>query len=191
MEVDSSSLFSMIDRMLGGKGKAGQMARDLTEIERALSDILLSLLLTSLQSAWTDSGDLALEVASVETSLQFVQIVPPDETVALVLLSVQMDTFQGGMCLCLPYSFLKKALEIKDPKRRQTKQRSYTQAIAHRLQTASASCTARVGVTSFTVGQVVALEVGQVFPFQQVSQNGYANSEKYHWAKLKYLSASI
>ena len=176
MEVDCSSLFSMIDRMLGGSGKAGQVTRDLTEIERALCDILFGLLLDSLQSAWADFGGLAVEVASAETSLQFVQIVPPDETVALVLLSVQMGTFRGGMCLCLPYSFLKKALEVKDSKHRQAKQRSYTREMAHRLQTASASCTARVGVTSVTVGQIVALEVGQVFPFQKVSQNGHANN---------------
>ncbi len=178
MEVDFSSLFSMIDRMLGGSGKAGQVTRDLTEIERALCDVLLGLLQTSLESAWTDFGGLALEMVSAETSLQFVQIVPPDETVALVLLNIQMGTFRGGMCLCLPASFLKTALEFKDSQHRRAKQRSYAKEMAHRLQTASASCTARVGVTSVTVEQIVALEVGQVFPLQRVSQNGHTNSEK-------------
>ena len=163
--------------MLGGEGKAGPVTKDLTGIERAFSDILLGLL-AALRSAWADFGGLAVEVASAKTSLQFVRIVPPDETVALVLLSVQMGTFQGGMCLCLPYSFLKKALEFKDSKHRQAKQRSYTKGMAHRLRTTSASCTARVGVASVTVGQVVALEVGQVLPLQKVSQNGHANNEK-------------
>ncbi len=46
----------------------------------------------------------------METSPQFVQIVPGNDTVVLVLFEVRIGEFQGAMSLCIPYLLIKPIL---------------------------------------------------------------------------------
>ena len=110
LEIDFGILFSMLDRLLGGKGAAGKVVRDLTDIEKVLAGNVLELALSDLKAAWEAVLPVTFTVASMETSAQFVQIVPGNDTVVLMLFEIRIGEFRGAMSLCIPYLLIKPIL---------------------------------------------------------------------------------
>lgn len=169
-EIDFGILFSMIDRLLGGKGAAGKVVRDLTDIEKMLSGNIVEMGLADLKTAWETVLPLEFGVASLETSSQFVQIVPGNDTIVLVLFEIRIGEFQGAMSLCIPYLLLKPILGKLSTQRWIVSDRkkiaSHSDQLAKRLNTTAVPCVARLGRTSLSVADLAGLTVGQVLPMQ-------------------------
>lgn len=170
-EVDFGILFSMLDRLLGGKGAAGKIVRDLTDIEKVLAGHIVDMGLNDLKMAWETVARLDFTVASMETSPQFVQIVPGNDTIVLVLFEIRMGEFQGAMSLCIPYLLIKPILNKLNAQRwfvsdRKKAASLHGRQLAQRLNTTTVPCIARLGVASLTVADIVNMEVGQVVPMQ-------------------------
>ena len=169
-EMDFGILFSMMDRLLGGKGAAGKVIRDLTDIEKMLSGNIVELGLSDLKTAWETVLPLDFGVASMETSSQFVQIVPGNDTVVLVLFEIRMGEWQGAMSLCIPYLLLKPILGKLSTQRwfvsDRKKAATHSGELASRLNTTAVPCVARLGRASLTVADLASLSVGQVLPMQ-------------------------
>ena len=168
-EIDFGILFSMLDRLLGGKGAAGKVVRDLTDIEKTLSSHIVDMGLADLKTAWDAVLPMEFDLVSMETSPQFVQIVPGNDTVVLILFEIRMGEFSGAMSLCVPYLMLKPILGKLSTQRWLTSDRkkhtvSHGGELARRLHTTRVVCIARLGVSALTVADLVALEVGQVVP---------------------------
>lgn len=170
-EMDFGIFFSMLDRLLGGKGASGKIVRDLTDIEKALAGNIVELALSDLKMAWETVLPLEFVVDSVESSPQFVQIVPGNDTVVLVLFEVRMGGFKGAMSLCIPYLLIKPILNRLSTQRwfasdRKKNDPTHGRLMAQRLNTTAVPCVARLGVASLTVADLVTLEVGQVVPMR-------------------------
>ena len=171
LEMDFGLFFAMLNRLLGGKGAAGKIVRDLTDIEKLLAGNIVEMALTDLKAAWETVLPLDFVVASMETSSQFVQIVPGNDTIVLVLFDIRMGDFQGAMSLCIPYLLIKPILNKLSAQRwfvsdRKKNAATHGPLLAQRLNTTTVPCIARLGVASLTVAGLVALEVGQVVPMQ-------------------------
>ena len=171
LEMDFGIFFSMLDRLLGGKGASGKIVRDLTDIEKVLASNITELALADLKAAWETVLPLEFVVASMETSPQFVQIVPGNDTVVLVLFNIRMGEFQGAMSLCIPYLLIKPILNRLSAQRwfvsdRKKNDATYGRLLAERLNTTAVPCIARLGVSSLTVADIAGLEVGQVVPMR-------------------------
>ena len=170
-EMDFSILFSMLDRLLGGKGAAGKVVRDLTDIEKVLARNVIEMALADLKAAWEAVLPLEFDVASMETNSQFVQIVPGNDTVVLMLFEVRIGDYQGAMSLCIPYLLIKPILSKLNTQRwfvsdRKKASAAHGSLLAQRLNTTAVPCAARLGVASLTVADLAALELGQVIPMQ-------------------------
>lgn len=168
-EIDFGILFSMLDRLLGGKGAAGKVVRDLTDIEKTLSGHIVDMALADLKAAWEAVLPVDFDLVSMETSPQFVQIVPGNDTVVLILFEIRIGEFSGAMSLCVPYLLLKPILGKLSTQRWLTSDRkkrtvSHGGEMARRLHTTRVACIARLGVSALTVADLVSLEVGQVIP---------------------------
>ena len=171
LEMDFGLFFSMLDRLLGGKGASGKIVRDLTDIEKVLAGNIVELALADLKTAWETVLPLDFVVASLETSPQFVQIVPGNDTVVLVLFEIRMGDFQGAMSLCVPYLLIKPILNKLSAQRwfvsdRKKNAAAHGRQLAQRLNTTAVPCIARLGVASLTVADLALLEVGQVVPMR-------------------------
>ncbi len=182
-EMDFGILFSMLDRLLGGKGAAGKVVRDLTDIEKMLAGSIIEMGLTDLQTAWETVLPLDLAVASMETSPQFVQIVPGNDTIVQVLFQIRMGEYQGAMSLCIPYLLLKPILAKLSTQRwlasdRKKTSHSHAQELALRLNTTAVPCVARLGRASVTVSDLVSLTVGQVLPMEVCPASGDPHAPK-------------
>ena len=106
LEMEFGLVFTMIDRMLGGPGKAiGR--NNLTDIERPLLRQTIERMFAALKSAWEGVVVVNPTVEGTETSAQFVQIAPPSDVAVTILFEVRMGGARHAMSLCIPYQTLK------------------------------------------------------------------------------------
>ena len=103
LEIDPAITFSIIDRLFGGEGKSKKYNRDLTDIEKAVTESIVVRLLGSIRESWSQVIDLRPRLTHVETNPQFAQIVPPTEMVLLVSLETRVNETEGMINLCFPY----------------------------------------------------------------------------------------
>ena len=105
LDIAPTLSYAVIDRMLGGDPSPGDtVRRPLTEIESRLMGRVVEAFLSQLKNSWENIVDLTLEVESVESNPQLVQIVPPNEVVILVGFEVLLGKNRGMMNLCIPFN---------------------------------------------------------------------------------------
>jgi flagellar motor switch protein FliM len=110
LDINPHLVFPMIDRILGGPGRASIQVRELTEIERALVSRILRKLLVDLQQAWAQVGRFDVRLLNLETNPQFVQLTSPNDIAILVTFDVRVGEVEGVMSLCLPFAMLEPVL---------------------------------------------------------------------------------
>ena len=109
LDINPSLLFPMIDRLLGGGSDTGPPSRrPLTEIELRLVARITSLFLVEMHQAWENVIELDLDIASVESNPQLVQIVPPNEVVVLISFELTIGDVRGMMNLCIPFNSIER-----------------------------------------------------------------------------------
>ena len=103
VDFNPTLTFSLVDRMFGGNGKILESDRELTGIERSVLGRLVQKLYNDLVRAWDNIVKLEIEQKSFETNPQFIQVVPPGETVVVVSFQIKLFQSTGLLTLCYPY----------------------------------------------------------------------------------------
>lgn len=103
LETNPAFIFPIIDLLFGGTGDMPQRLRELTDIELGVLKKLNTRLLDNLAYAWSDIAQLQPQIESMETNPRFIQLVSPNETVAVITLSTQIGKVEGMANLCWPY----------------------------------------------------------------------------------------
>ncbi|MDR3707096.1 MAG: FliM/FliN family flagellar motor switch protein [Capsulimonadaceae bacterium] len=177
-DIDLDILFVMLERLLGGSGEGNIKTRKaLTDIEKVLSTNTVRVALTDLTTAWENVVRLQYAVVSLDTSAQFVQIVPNNDTVVLVLMELRVGEHQGSMSFCIPYLLLKPVLAKLNAQHWFTSKVKKVSAdmgprLAARLrETARVPCVARLGVSRVTVDTLANLKVGQMLPLTATAKS--------------------
>ena len=103
VDFNPTLTYAFVERMFGGSGKVLDTGRELTGIERSLMSRIVKVIYKELEDAWAHICPVKIEQVSLETNPQFVQIVPPGETV--IVISFQLKLFQstGLITICYPY----------------------------------------------------------------------------------------
>ncbi|NLG85997.1 MAG: flagellar motor switch protein FliM [Firmicutes bacterium] len=167
LELNPALAFALLERLLGGKATVGTDVRSLTDIELAVVERLLSLVLGVLSEAWVHVSPLKLELERMETNPQFVQIIAPTEMVALVSFQVKVDDAEGLFNFCYPYLVLKPVapklsahhwFSAMDPRVAPANQEILRQRLIH----TKVPITARLGHAKITVRELLNLQIGDV-----------------------------
>lgn len=95
--------FSIIDRMFGGHGKTLETERELTGIEKATMTRMTGKLFEQLTKSWEHLVKIDIVQRTFETNPQFIQIVPPGETVVVISFQVKLFQSTGLLTICYPY----------------------------------------------------------------------------------------
>lgn len=106
LEVHPNVAYAMLDRLLGGVGNAPTKINTLTEIETTIMERIFSRAFDSLAEAWKTVLDISPRMEAMETNPQFMQIVSPNETIALISLSTKIGDTTGMINLCIPHVVL-------------------------------------------------------------------------------------
>lgn len=167
LEIDPAITFSMIDRLFGGKGNAGKVSRDLTDIEQSVMEGIIVRILANMREAWTTVIDLRPRLGQIETNPQFAQIVPPNEMVVLVTLSAKIGDEEGMINICIPYltiepiiSKLSSQFWFSSVRKSSTTQ--YLGTLKEKLSTVDMDIVAEIGSINLPIGDVLSLKAGDV-----------------------------
>ncbi len=111
IDISTNLIYTIIDRLLGGAGVEKQELRGFTEIELSLLKRMMQKIVNDLKDAWSNVIDAMPILEKIETNPQFAQIVPPNETIALVTMNVKIGSLEGMMNICIPYILLEPILD--------------------------------------------------------------------------------
>jgi flagellar motor switch protein FliM len=103
VDFNPTLTFSVIDRLFGGHGKIMEAERELTSIERSVMANLVHRMYGELQKSWANLVEIQIEQKSFETNPQFIQIVPPGETVVVISFQIKLFQSTGLLTICYPY----------------------------------------------------------------------------------------
>jgi flagellar motor switch protein FliM len=167
MEVNPNIAYAMLDRMLGGQGNSQSNLSSLTEIETIVMERIFTRALDSFQEAWKSIIDLEIEMDVLEVNPQFMQMVSPNETVAVISLSTKVGDATGMINFCLPHVVLEPIMpklsahywlstqqKVREPKEIET--------LEKRVKKARLPVIADLGYSSIQVSEFLQLAVGDV-----------------------------
>ena len=111
MEISPALSFTMIDRLLGGVGTENKQNRDLTEIEKSVIEKRMEYMIALFKEAWAEVYEVTPQFVTLETNPQFIQIVAPNEMVALVTVEIVIGGIYGMLNICLPFMVLEPIMD--------------------------------------------------------------------------------
>ncbi len=171
LEVNPNIAYTLLDRLFGGFGGTFDEINDLTEIEQVVIERVFSNALDSFREAWKTVVDTDPRHEALETNPQFMQIVSPNETIALISLSVKVGDATGMMNLCIPHL----TLEPYMPKLsinnlfftpRKDRNPDEEQVLERRVQKTKVDLIAELGETSITIEEFLQMQVGDVLKLE-------------------------
>ena len=111
LDFNPSIVLAFVDRMFGGRGKGISTERELTGIEKSVMAKITARLFQALGKSWEHVEKIDFRQTAFESNPQFIQVVPPGETVILVSLQIKMISESGLMTFCYPYLTLEPIME--------------------------------------------------------------------------------
>lgn len=111
VDFSPSLTFSFVERLFGGSGKAMEAERELTGIERTVMKRVASLLYADIEASWEHIVPITAKQVSFESNPQFVQVVPPGETVVIVSFQMKLFKTSGLLSICYPYVSLEPIIQ--------------------------------------------------------------------------------
>jgi flagellar motor switch protein FliM len=167
LEVHPNVAYAMLDRLLGGVGNSPNKISALTEIETVVMERIFSRMFDSFQEAWRSVAELSPRLVTLETNPQFLQLVSPNETIALISMSTKIGETTGMINLCIPHVVLEPImprLSVHHWFVSQKKQRApdEVKALEKRMHVAKLPVTVELGESTITVNELLNLSVGDV-----------------------------
>ena len=165
MVVESKLVSAIVDTFFGGTGsqEAKITGRDFSAIEiRMTKNVVLSAL-KDLEKAWKPVHAVSTNYVRSEVNPQFAAIVPPTDTVLVILFDIELENISGSITICLPYA----AIEPIIPKLKaqfQSEEMEIDQVWVRRLRTellqTEVEMVAELGVSDTTPGRLLEFKVG-------------------------------
>ena len=90
IEIAENLGYTIVDRMLGGKGAPLDRPRDFSEIELLIIERIFNVVVNLLIEPWDSVCELEPRLERIETNSQYAQIISPTEMIALVTLNIKI-----------------------------------------------------------------------------------------------------
>lgn len=169
IDMSSTIAFALIDRILGGQGKAIEESRAFTEIELTLIKKVIKELTSLMIDPWENVIELEPKLDKIETNSQFAQVVSPNETTALITLNLKIGEVQGYLNICIPHIVIEPILSKLSTqywfssinKKPNEKSKGI---LEKRITNSSVGVIVELGQTHITVKDFLELQLGDVIP---------------------------
>lgn len=106
---------SLVDRLLGGVGQMPEAARDLSEIEIALTDQLVTLLLGEWCNHWPEMKELRPVLLGHENNSRFLQTAPADTSMLILTMNAGIGEQLEPVQLAFPYATVEPLMRQLSP----------------------------------------------------------------------------
>lgn len=111
LELSPNMGYTIIDRVLGGSGQGLEKIRDFTDIERVILEKIFLQFVQLLREPWGNVIELDPILEKIETNSQVVQIISPNEIIALITLNIKIGNVAGMMNICIPHLVLESIMD--------------------------------------------------------------------------------
>ena len=111
IELNPALVFTIIDRMLGGRGTFSGNIRELTDIEKTVIERVIMRILELLEDSWSTVVDVRFRFESMESNPFFVQICSPSDMVLVVIMKLRVSDVEGMVSLCFPYFLMEPIMD--------------------------------------------------------------------------------
>lgn len=173
IEVNPNIAYTMIDRVLGGRGVGMNKIDKLTEIETRIITQLFERSLNSFKEAWNTIIEIDPIFLDFEVNPQFLQMVPPNETVLVISLTTTIGETSGMINICIPHMVLEPILtKLSVHQWMQRKQKTQTggteyKQIVSQIQASDLPISIELGKTDISVEEFMLLNVNDIIEINQ------------------------
>lgn len=179
VQVSNSVTYTMIDRLLGGKGENSEVNRDFTEIEITIMTDIMKSFTELLQEPWQMHIDLEPRLIGIETNSRVVQTIGHEDTVIIVALEVEINGTNSIVSVCIPAINLDEIMGKFIPRytsnRRKTdahREQERRDSIMGGISTTDLVIKAVLGEINLDMYEVLTLQVNDVIPLnKKISEN--------------------
>ena len=167
LEINPELVLTLIDRILGGPGKAPTAPRELTLIEQSVIEKIVNRGLETLQEAWLKVGHFQPKLTGYETTAQFVQVVAPNEIAAVIEFEIKINEVTGKMSMCIPYVVLEPIIGDLSAQKwftvgKKESTAETVESLTKVMREAMMPIVVRVGAAQITVQEMLRLKAGDV-----------------------------
>lgn len=179
VQISNAITYTMIDRLLGGKGEFSEINRDFTEIEITIMTDIMRSFAEMFKEPWMTHIDLEPRLIGIETNSRVVQTIGHEDTVIIVALEVEVNAQTSIVSVCIPAINLDEIMGKFIP--RYTRSGRKTDAnreqerrdnIMAGLSTTDLEVKAILGTNNLDLYEVLTLQVNDVIPLdKKISEN--------------------
>jgi flagellar motor switch protein FliM len=173
IEINPNLVFAIIDRLLGGKGEFTGKARELTDIEKTVTERVVMRMLELLEESWSTVVDVRFRFESMESNPFFVQICPPRDMILLVIIKLKVGDVEGMVSLCIPYFLMEPIMDKLSSQQwfvstSRKSDESIKDNLLKTLDRVKVPMTLELGHTVLSLGDVYELEAGDVIKLDEL-----------------------
>ncbi|MGN0595949.1 MAG: flagellar motor switch protein FliM [Ruminiclostridium sp.] len=171
LQLSNSLTYTMIDRLLGGKGEYKDADRDFTEIEVSIMDNIMNHMAGLLREPWETYVNLTPQLINIETNSRVISSVGYDDTMIIVALEVTISDTKSIVTVVMSALDLDEIMAKFVHKATRSSRRSDSNKEAERresimraLNTSVLDITAILSETQLDMSDVINLQVGDIIP---------------------------
>ncbi|HHY41907.1 MAG TPA: flagellar motor switch protein FliM [Thermoanaerobacterales bacterium] len=187
IEMNPTVAFAIIDRLLGGSGEFNEKSREPTEIESSIISSVFKKMTSILTEAWQDVVEIKATMEKLETNSQFVQLVSPNEAVALITFNAKVGNSEGMINICIPHIVLEPIISKLSTRiwlsTNSEQPKMVKQVITNKVYDMKTEIRAELGRSHITIGEFINLSVGDVITLDKYISDGI---DLYVEDRLKY-----
>ena len=167
IEMATNLGYTIVDRMLGGRGDALEKVREFSEIELLIIEKILVICVNLLKEPWENVVDIYPHLERIETNSQYAQIISPSEMIAIVTMNVKIGDVEGLMNICLPYITVEDVIDKLNTRYWYANIQShdstdYAETIESLIKRANVPVKAILGKSVISVNDFASLQLGDI-----------------------------
>lgn len=167
IEMASNLGYTIVDRMLGGRGEPMDKVREFSEIELLIIERIMIICVNLLRDPWENVVDIHPRLERIETNSQYAQIISPSEMIAIVTINLRIGEVEGLMNICLPFLTLEDVIDKLNTKywysnMQEQDNTDYTETIETLIQRAKLPVKAVLGNSLISVSDFATLQRGDI-----------------------------
>lgn len=176
VDVSTNIVFTIIDRLLGGDGSEINESRSFTDIELTLMDSIMKKTMPLMKEAWSNIIEINPKLDRIEVNPQFAQIIPPNETIALLTMNLEIGQRAGMMNICIPYLVIEPILEKLSAKywfsaTKNELSQNEAAEIRKKILNTKVEIRAELGTARVKVNEIINLQIGDVIKLNNKESN--------------------
>ena len=165
IEIATNLCYTMLDRMLGGRGQPLEKSRDFSDIELTILQKLLVMFTQLMREPWKNVVEISPVLSRLETNPQFAQVIAPSDMIAIVTLNMKIGDVEGMVNICLPFFTLEDVMDKLNTKywfstMQENHDEHYEEYIESMIRRVDIPIKAVLGRSTISVNDFLNLQVG-------------------------------